>query len=172
MNLNDIINIGFKNCDVKIEKMLDIHDNGKVIVMNGYEAKSVKEEIFGDEEEEGPVEDRDLCVALNSRQKQVLIKAELSGIIVYNEGRKGYDVAEGSSNALVAYLCGKLFCRDYEEEGLWKAGSRFEDAQYCQQLFGFDVAVTRRIIQGSGAGKAPKGYDRVEKIMKIAQKNN
>lgn len=170
MNLNDIINIGFKNCDVKIEKMLDIHDNGKVIVMNGYEAKSKNDEIFGDDEEDVTIEDRDLCVALNSRQKQVLIKAELSGIIVYNEGRKGYDVAEGSSNALVAYLCGKLFCRDYEEEGLWKAGSRFEDAQYCQQLFGFDVSLTRRVGQGNGVGKVPKGFDRVEKIIQKSKK--
>ena len=164
MNLNDIINIGFKNCDVKIEKMLDIHDNGKVIVMNGYEAKSMKDEIFGDEEEETPVEDRELCVALNSRQRQVLMMAEKSGIIVYNEGRKGYDVPDGSSNALVAYLCGRLFCKDFTEEGLWKAGSRFEDAQYCQQLFGFDVAASRRSAQRISAGKSPIGYERVDNL--------
>lgn len=165
MNLNDIINIGFKNCDVKIEKMLDIHDNGKVIVINGYEAKSVKEEIFGDEEEDVSVEDRELCVALNSRQKQVLIKAELSGIIVYNEGRKGYDVAKKATKALVSYLCGKLFCGDYTtEDEVWIKGGIMEESPYCQELFGFDVSASRRKTRGKGAGKSPTGYQKVDNL--------
>lgn len=109
--------------------------------------------------------EKPLCVTLNSSQRQMLDAAEQNGIIVYNRARKGYDTGHQSSNALVAYLCGRLFCGDRtNRDGRWVSGSKFEDAKYCKELFGFDVAGTRRSSQGNGAGKSPIGYDRVDKL--------
>lgn len=109
-------------------------------------------------------EDR-LCVALNSHHREVLYHAEQQGIIRYIASRKGYERGETSSNALVAYLCGRLFCGDStNREGRWVSGSKFDDAKYCRELFGFDVAGTRRSTQGNGAGKSPIGYERVDKL--------
>lgn len=115
-----------------------------------------------------PVADgeQSLCIALNGKQRKVLDAAAKASIIEYNPQRQGYDVAEASSQALVAYLCGRLFCADYTNEGVWIKGARFEEASYCQQQFGFDVAGTRRSVQGNASGKSPKGYERVDKLFK------
>lgn len=114
--------------------------------------------------EEKSETEKPLCVAINSGQRQKLDAADEIGIIAYNRDRQGYDKGKFASQALVAYLCGKLFCGDYSEDGIWKEGSRFDDAQYCQQLFGFDVAGTRRKARGSGAGKSPVGYEKIDKL--------
>lgn len=109
--------------------------------------------------------EKPICVALNSSQRQILEAAEQNGIIIYNRVREGYDTGHQSSNALVAYLCGRLFCGDStNREGRWVSGSKFDDAKYCKELFGFDVAGTRRSTQGNGAGKSPIGYERVDKL--------
>lgn len=107
--------------------------------------------------------DKPLCIALNSYQKDIFDKAEAANIIRYNKERGGYDVAAQSTNNLVAYLCGRIYCGDYEHDGQWKAGKRFDDAQFINQLFGFDVAGTRRTAQGS-TGNLPKGYERVDRL--------
>lgn len=107
--------------------------------------------------------DHELCIVLNKMQCKILKAAEAAGIIQYNSERKGYDTGHQSSNALVAYLCGRLFCGDRtDKDGRWMSGSRFNDAQYCKELLGFDVASTRRSTQGNGAGKSPIGYERVD----------
>lgn len=107
-----------------------------------------------------------LCVALNSRQREVLRRAEKEGIIRYNAARKGYDKGETSTQALVAYLCGKLFCgdrvrRDEAGESVWVQGRSLEEAQYCQQLFAFDVAGSRRQRKGK---TPPAGFERIESL--------
>lgn len=109
--------------------------------------------------------EHELCIVLNKDQRAKLLAAEAEGIISYNSKRKGYDTGRQSSNALVAYLCGRLFCSDNtDKHGHWKSGCRFDDAQYCKELFGFDVAGTRRSTQGNGAGKSPIGHERVDKL--------
>lgn len=105
---------------------------------------------------------RELCVQLNSSQRNVLDKAEKAGIIAYNAERQGYDKGKQSSKALVAYLCGRIFCGDYTKKGEWKEGSRFDDAKYCQELFGFDVAGTRRKCRSTGKGNSPVGHEKVD----------
>lgn len=115
--------------------------------------------------------EKPLCVAIRSNQRQILDAAESAGIIVYNRDRQGYDKGQFASHSLVAYLCGRLFCGDYSEDGVWKEGSRFDDAQYCQHLFGFDVAGTRRKVRGSGAGKSPIGFEKIDTLFnKIIKK--
>lgn len=108
--------------------------------------------------------EKHLCVALNSKQQKILEAAEQNNIIVYNPTREGFDKGNQSSNVLVAYLCGRIFCGDYVEKGIWKGGKRLDEAKYCEQLFGFDVAGTRRKTRNSGAGKPPIGYERVDKL--------
>lgn len=108
--------------------------------------------------------EKPLCVVLNSKQRQILEAAEQNSIIVYNPTRKGYDKGQQSSNVLVAYLCGRIFCGDYSEDDVWKGGKRFDEAKYCEKLFGFDVAATRRKTRNSGAGKPPMGYERVDNL--------
>ena len=112
-----------------------------------------------------PAEERKLCIALNREQREMLARAEKEGIIQYNKESKGYDIGKQSSNVLVAYLCGRLFCNDStDEHGAWIAGLRFDNAKYCQELFGFDVSASRRSAQGTGSGKSPKGHERVDKL--------
>ena len=106
--------------------------------------------------------DHKLCIELSLKQRIQLQQAERAGIIIYKCSRVGYDVAPQSSKRLVAYLCGRMFCGDRVENGVWKAGLRFDDASFCTQLFGFDVGASRRTAQGNGAGKPPKGYERVD----------
>lgn len=53
-----------------------------------------------------------LCIVLNKAQCDKLEAAEKEGVIMYNSTRKGYDIGYQSSKALVAYLCGRLFCGD------------------------------------------------------------
>ena len=109
--------------------------------------------------------DHELCFQFNSTQQAKLKAAEEEGIIKYNPKRKGYVVGDQSSNVLVAYLGGKMFCGDYtNKNGQWKAGGIFNEAKHCKKLFDFDVAGTRRSAQGNGAGKSPKGHERVDKI--------
>ena len=96
--------------------------------------------------------------------RQKLDIAEEAGIIAYNPERKGYDKGLLASQALVAYLCGKIFCGDYTDDGYWMEGMRFEEAQLCERLFGFDVAATRRSARGKGAGKSPTGYEKIDKL--------
>lgn len=114
--------------------------------------------------EKEPLE-KPLCVALNSTQRQMLEAAERSGIIIYNPTRQGYDKGILASQALVAYLCGKIFCGDYTRDDTWMEGKRFDDAKYCERLFGFDVAGTRRKTRGSGAGRAPIGYEKIDELI-------
>lgn len=109
-------------------------------------------------------EDKPLCVVLNSIQRRLLDAAEQKGIIFYNGVREGYDTGALASQALVAYLCGKIFCGDYTKDGVWREGKRFDDAKYCERLFGFDVAGTRRKTRGTGAGKSPIGYEKVDEL--------
>lgn len=112
-----------------------------------------------------PAEERKLCIALNREQREMLARAEKEGIIQYNKESKGYDIGKQSSNVLVAYLCGRLFCNDStDEHGAWIAGLRFDNAKYCQELFGFDVSASRRSAQGTGSGNSPKGHERVDKL--------
>lgn len=159
-------------------------DNHKEITIGGNVTTEALSQIMksffaGDAEDAEIVEEKELecttpvtygeqslCIALNGKQRKVLDAAAKAGIIEYNPQRQGYDVAEASSQALVAYLCGRLFCADYTNEGVWIKGARFEVASYCQQLFGFDVAGTRRSVQGNAGGKSPKGYERVDKLFK------
>lgn len=108
--------------------------------------------------------EHELCVALNNNQRQMLDTAEQKGIIIYNPTREGYDKGALASQALVAYLCGRIFCGDYTKDGLWKEGRRFDEAQYCKRLFGFDVAGTRRKTRGTGAGKSPIGHEKIDEL--------
>lgn len=110
--------------------------------------------------------EKPLVVQINSSQRNVLDKAEKAGIIAYNAERQGYDKGKQSSKALVAYLCGRIFCGDYTKKGEWKEGSRFDDAKYCQELFGFDVAGTRRKCRSTGKGKSPVGHEKVDDLYK------
>lgn len=110
--------------------------------------------------------EKELCVSLNRSQRQMFDKAEKAGIIKYNAERKGYDKGEHSSKALVSYFCARLFCCDDTENGLWNQGSRFDEVQYINKLFAFDVGATRRKTIGTGNGKSPKGYERVDKLFK------
>lgn len=121
------------------------------------------ESAVGSSEGKQPME---LCVELNSTQCKMLGKAEKAGIISYNAERKGYDKGKLSSKALVAYLCGRLFCGDKVKGGEWIEGIRFYDAKYCNELFGFDVAATRRKCRNSGTGKPPKGHKKVDDLFK------
>jgi len=106
-----------------------------------------------------------LCVAVNSHQRLLLDKAEEAGIIVYNSDNKGYDVGEGNSQALVAYLCGRVFCQDSTaKDGTWEAGTRMDAAEQLMQLFGFDVSKTRRSTRQGGNGFSPVGHERVDLI--------
>ena len=159
-------------------------DNHKEITIGGNVTSEALSQIMkaffaGDAEDAEIVEEQEpkcaasvsdskqpLCIALNCNQRKVLDAAAKAGIIEYNPHRQGYDVAEASSQALVAYLCGCLFCADCTNEGVWIKGARFDAATYCQQLFGFDVAGTRRSAQGNAGGKSPKGYERVDKLFK------
>lgn len=105
-----------------------------------------------------------LCVALNNRQREILRRAKKEGIIQYNADRKGYDKGETSSQVLVAYLCGKLFCgdrvrKDEAGDDVWVQGRNLDEAKYCQQLFGFDAAGSRRQRKGK---TPPAGYERVD----------
>lgn len=118
-----------------------------------------------DAEEVSADTDKPLCVAINSAQRKKLEAAEEMGIIIYNRARKGYDKGTLASQALVAYLCGIVFCGDYTKDGCWKQGKRFDEAQYCQELFGFDVAGTRRKARSTGAGKSPIGWEKVDGIL-------
>lgn len=109
-----------------------------------------------------------LCVVLNSRQRAILDRAEQQGIIRYNPTRRGYDKGETSTQVLVAYLCGRLFCgdkvrRDEAGEDVWVMGRNLEEAQHCQQLFGFDVANTRRHRKDK---TPPAGHERVDAIFR------
>lgn len=113
--------------------------------------------------EQGNVE-KQLCVTLNKTQRQMLEAAEHNGIIIYNNVRKGYDKGALASQALVAYLCGKVFCGDFTKDGVWMEGKRFDDAQYCELLFGFDVAGTRRSTRGKGGGKSPIGWEKIDEL--------
>lgn len=117
------------------------------------------EEMSATEEEQKP-----LCVALNQRQRQLLEAAERGGIICYNRAREGYDKGALASQALVAYLCGKIFCGDYTQDEVWMEGKRFDEAKYCEALFGFDVAGTRRSTRGKGCGKSPVGYEKIDEL--------
>lgn len=110
--------------------------------------------------------EKELCVSLNRSQRQMFDKAEKAGIIKYNAERKGYDKGEHSSKALVSYFCARLFCGDDTDNGLWNQGSRFDEVQYINKLFAFDVGATRRKTIGTGNGKSPKGYERVDKLFK------
>lgn len=109
-------------------------------------------------------DEKELCISLNRSQRQMFDKAEEEGIIKYNAERKGYDKGERSSNVLIAYLCGKLFCGDYVEDEGWKNGGRFDEAKFLCKLFGFDVAGTRR--KQIDTEKLPTGYKRVDKLFK------
>lgn len=108
--------------------------------------------------------EKPLCVVLNKTQRQMLEVAEKNGIIVYNNVRNGYDKGLLASQALVAYLCGKVFCGDFTKDGVWMEGKRFDDAQYCELLFGFDVAGTRRSTRGKGGGKSPIGWEKIDEL--------
>lgn len=127
-------------------------------------AKDMVEVLSGDKGRSPLDADKPLCVALNISQRQTLEAAERRGFLIYNGARKGYDTGQQSSNALVAYLCGRIFCGDYTKEGIWKEGKRFDEAQYCEQLFGFDVAGTRRKTRNAGAGKSPIGHEKVDEL--------
>lgn len=106
---------------------------------------------------------RELCVHVDPKQLGILGKAEDAGIIKYNAERKGYDPGRRVSKSLVAYLCGRIFCGDYtSKKGVWKEGGRFDDAGLCKDLFGFDVAATRRSSRSTGAGKPPVGYEKID----------
>lgn len=107
---------------------------------------------------------KELCVQLNSSHRRILDAAEKEGIIVYNAERQGYDAGQLSSHALVAYLCGKLFCGDYTKNNTWKGGGRFDAASYCTQLFGFDVSATRRKTRSKGASRPPCGYEKIDTL--------
>lgn len=109
-------------------------------------------------------EAKPLCVALNQRQRQLLEAAERGGIICYNRAREGYDKGALASQALVAYLCGKIFCGDYTQDEVWMEGKRFDEAKYCEALFGFDVSGTRRSTRGKGGGKSPVGYEKIDEL--------
>lgn len=160
MNFNAPIGQQISHVD-KIEAHFD-KDMGMQITNVG-DVAGVANNKSEDEEETG--KDHELCITLNSKQQAKLKAAEEEGIIKYNPTQQGYNVGDQSSNVLVAYLCGKMFCRDYtSEDGRWKAGGRFDEAKYCKELFGFDVAGTRRSAQGNGAGKSPIGHERVDKI--------
>jgi len=104
-----------------------------------------------------------LCVAIPRKQHLLLRKAVQEEIIVYNADRQGYDVAESSSQVLVAYLVGRVFFKDHSKDGCWEKGKRFADAQIYADLFGFDVANTRRSATGKST-KVPIGASRVDKI--------
>lgn len=107
-------------------------------------------------------DEKELCISLNRSQRQMFDKAEEEGIIKYNAKRKGYDKGESSSKALVSYFCGRLLCHDNFADGIWSAGSRFEDAKLFKELFNFDVAGTRRA--GIDKGKLPTGHKRVDNL--------
>lgn len=109
-------------------------------------------------------DEKELCISLNRSQRQMFDKAEEEGIIKYNAERKGYDKGECSSKVLIAYFCGKLFCGDYVEDKGWKNGGRFDEAKFLCELFGFDVAGTRR--KQIDTEKLPTGYKRVDKLFK------
>ena len=109
-------------------------------------------------------EAKPLCVALNPSQRQLLEAAERGGIIHYNRARKGYDKGALASQALVAYLCGRIFCGDYTRDEVWMEGKRFDEAKYCEALFGFDVSGTRRSTRGKGGGKSPVGYEKIDEL--------
>lgn len=108
--------------------------------------------------------DKPLVIQINSKHRSNLDKAENASIIKYNSVRKGYDNGEHTSNVLVAYLCGRIFCGDYTKNGIWIAGKRFDDAKYCNDLFGFDVAATRRSSRSTGQGKSPIGYEKIDDL--------
>lgn len=109
-------------------------------------------------------QEKPLNIVVGKTIRQKLDIAEEAGIIAYNPERKGYDKGLLASKALVAYLCGKIFCGDYTDKGYWMEGKRFEDAKLCEQLFGFDVAATRRSVRGNGAGNPPIGYEKIDKL--------
>ncbi len=109
-------------------------------------------------------EAKPLCVALNPSQRHLLEAAERGGIICYNRAREGYDKGALASQALVAYLCGRIFCGDYTQDEVWMEGKRFDEAKYCEALFGFDVAGTRRSTRGKGGGKSPVGYEKIDEL--------
>lgn len=113
---------------------------------------------------ENTTQNRPLSVAIQTSQRRQLEAAERLGIIAYNHTRQGYDKGKLASQALVAYLCGRVFCGDYTKEGVWMEGKRFDEAKYCEQLFGFDVAGTRRKIRSSGAGKSPIGWKKIDEL--------
>lgn len=115
--------------------------------------------------------EKPLIIQINTKQRNILEKAEKSNIIKYNAERKGYDNGEHTSNVLVAYLCGRIFCGDYTKNGIWIAGKRFDDAKYCNDLFGFDVAATRRSSRSTGQGKSPIGYDKIDDFLKKISKS-
>lgn len=141
----------------------NVEDGGIGIQINQYGIKGTNTNDVPMEDSELDKE-RPLCVALNKAQRIMLEAAEQKGIIVYNNVRKGYDKGALASQALVAYLCGKIFCGDETKDGAWMEGKRFDDAQYCELLFGFDVAGTRRSTRGKGGGKSPIGWEKIDEL--------
>jgi len=74
-----------------------------------------------------------------------------------------YALCKGTSQRLIAYLCGRIYCGDFKDEsGCWGDGGEFNHGLHCSKLFGFDVGATRRSARNTG--KLPRGYQKVDKL--------
>jgi len=112
---------------------------------------------------------KELCEKLSPEEELMLAKAEKEGIIVYDPIRKGYKLGSSTTQRLVAYLCGRLFCSDKTEKEIWKIGCRFNRAKTINTIFGFDVARTRTAALNSGGSMPPIGYERIDKLFETSK---
>lgn len=163
INLGD----GTQNFYVGKDQKVTATQEGETQVVD---AEVVEPEVINEdhlnETADGP-QDVEFCIDINPKHKAMLVKAIDVGIVEYIP--KTQSLKPMVSNTLVAYLCGRIFARDFTDEyGTWIPGGQLEETELMQKLFGFDVAATRRSNQGGKENpkKSPTGYKIVDKLFK------
>lgn len=147
--------------------------NDRKVTATQEDAQAVDIEVVEPEKEEPQTvvndepQEVEFCIDINPKQKAILLKAIEVGIVEYNP--KTQSLEPTGSKTLVAYLCGRIFAKDFtDEHGTWIPGGQLEETELMRQLFGFDVAATRRSNQGGKEcpKKSPTGHIIVDKLFK------
>lgn len=158
-----------ENLSSKIADYLIMHHKNATVKFFQTLKKCEKADYANSDDHVNQIEEQDekkLIVEVDSESRAILYEAEQMGIIKNNSECHCYAVGDKGTKAQVAYLCGRLFCNDFTDNGRWESGGRMKNSDKYKKLMGFDVAGTRRSQRGKGQGKSPKGYQLIDRIIK------